>query len=490
MSKRRALRLAYQHQEFCAKRVAVLTSHLPHPRSPRANRVLSGKVLNFLELRDARYCGRCLKFFVEAVRPAGLMTVSGVALLYINWIFGVIVLTLTTVTMLTLRRVYSAAAMSSRNVEKLAEPAGRERRDRMSGVMDNTRKIDYENNRLHRDFATGMTRKYLDVLQEREWVKERAKLAIDLLTSVSLLIVLSIAAIGLLHGQWLLSTLLLFLMALRYFSASLVQLGGIFTSVSRAYPHLRRYKEFASDASRALSSTPTTDAVEKITLDIPPLQCGRGSVSLDSTTVFWLLHPGDSGRNLVRLLMDHTRGGDQTAHDLYRIVNERFVDEEDSMADAAALRNLHRLELREALAHLLPQDRLDGLSILDSGSSLRYRASGAPTPIDVAVAVLSAFLSRHRVILIDSRLEAELNPGWHGKLGEMFGPRVLIKTARRLPEKFVRDDDVIIISDREKLFGWARWRTAKEDVDLAERLRNFSARGGLSLPNIEDVEAM
>jgi len=451
-----SIKLRRRYEEFCSKRVYVLTSRLPHPSSPKANRMLAEETLGNGVRKDARYCGRLLKFLLNAILPLGSIVVYTIALFYISVLFSSIIFLLLSISLIFLYKINTAAAQTSHLTERHASTASSEGRRLLRRTSESAAPINYTDKAMTYIFSDGAVGRYLDIFFSRFVIKGKSRLTINILTAFSMLSVILFAGTVLILGKWSWSIFIAYLVVLRYFLTSLGKIGSIMTQTSRIYPQIRRYYEFVSDAEKVTTEASVLSDGSTISLSIPSLVNEQEKVVLQTGKPTFLIHPGSVDRSLVSQLQI------QTIQDLDKgSVLYWFIGNADCLG--SSLREfqgfpstLTDIELRYELATLL--DGKNGKEILPVSLDdiLTEECFAAISPdVMQALSILSAIYSkRHAIVLREKDLTVLPDHSPSG-LPYALSNRVVIVAINSMPTMVDMDDDtIVLVSNGKQLVYW------------------------------------
>lgn len=247
-----ACRLSIRYEESCIRRVYQrLAAGRPGPPTDQ-------ETLVKLVTLDARLCGRFFLKLLDLPTPLAYLAVTTVILLYIDvTTFLVLALLLAAFTPL-LYRNNARAAQSFREYEEHGPGASLEKKSllkRLTLLGGGGRGLE---GWLDRMFSAGEPRKNLEAYQGFLSSMETGSFLHGLLLSAmmaGLIIFLGVRIV--MRGEgW--GQLLVFLVALRFFTASLRQLIGISNALSRFSPQVKRFFQFMAgeDLSIEESATP------------------------------------------------------------------------------------------------------------------------------------------------------------------------------------------------------------------------------------------
>lgn len=490
----RRLELRRSYEEFCAQRVLVLLSRLPHPGSPIANRMLAEGALARGGRRETKQCGVVLKLVLDAMLPLGGLVVYGLALFYLNaWLSGLI-MPLLGIAALFLYRINTAAARSSLAAERYAGPAAVETRRLVKRTWESATPISYGDRSLKATWSSGSVKRDRDTFFERYILEARTRLVINGLSAAALLSIVLVAGTGILSGAERWSVLVAYLVGLNRFLSSLARIGHTLTQLSRRYPQIRRYADFVSDAERAGPEPADSDRHRTIRLAVSSLANGEPEVELPTGRRSLLVGSGSVNRALVAALQDRTTPRSAGASPAYW-----FVGDPDCLG--STLRECLGLPPEVAakalipkLAALLPADAVAELPAIDVDEILtESQLAALPVSVVRALKVLAATYSRRpAIVLRETDLEVLHDPPRH-RVPHALADRVVIGVCEQPPDLTAEPEDTIILAIKGgALVGWcsAGWLRRNPDAlaGLSNPLRPDSEVAGWSAEEDDGAE--
>ncbi len=456
-----------EYEEFCQKRFVLLASQLPHPSMPTASRMLAEGTLERMARSGPRGCGRVLQLLLTMLLPAARLLACVVVMVFVSALFSLIVAALLAVGLLFLHRVNRAAAETSRAYAHHGPRAEATRRRLLERTWRSPAPIADSDRAANEALSGGEVASALDAYFRRYVHAEESALVINGLTAVALLTVALAGGTGVLSGAWSWSVFLLYLLALRFFMTSLMQVGRGLTRASRFYPQVFEHYQMVTEAERATrSSLDSVDREPVVALALPSLEGEAERLELRPGAVTYLIHPGPLDARLVHLLQTRTDGAASNGTP-YWFVGEaahagstlrQFYGFPEGLADA---------KLQSELASLLgwrDEPECTGVGLDEVLSEARLEL--LPASLHRALGLLAGVHSGRPVILVrEDDLRFLLDAS--GKLPASLSSYAVLAVCASKPRLSNAGlDSPILLYDGRELIGWCSptWLEAHPEV--------------------------
>jgi ABC-type multidrug transport system fused ATPase/permease subunit len=254
-SSRRTIELVGSYEEYLFRKAVSEASQAPIdavgiPES------LCGDRLRIRVIRDARSCSQILSQLISNFIHLLFFVTFIVFAFWISWVATAAIVIIFILFGAILYKINIRGAGSSLTLERLVNPATREKLniiDRFKSTLDIIPEDDPE---LEYIFKKGVTRKYLSAYRRRMSLAAETQFLSGILGAFIICSVLFIFGMAIFFhgGSW--STLLTYLIALRLILSRLMRLATTLTSISRLYPNAKRFFETEFDTeSRGTSAT-------------------------------------------------------------------------------------------------------------------------------------------------------------------------------------------------------------------------------------------
>lgn len=263
VARTRAIGIAREYEEYCSRRAFSVYSRSP----TSAGALADGDRRGLLRLvqGDARVLGRVLRLLLLGMHPTVTAAVALGALYVIDPVLSTAVLALLTVSAVFLARVNVRGAAYSLALEAAAPDAAKEKRSILERLEDSPGAIASDEPMLDAAFSTGATKRALDAYQGRLSIIENGTLVHRMFGAVALVGVLLVQGRSVLVSGENWGSLIVYLVALRYFVLGSVQSARLVTSVNRFYPQVHRYVDFVRAAqSRPREPLPVSGQVSLV----------------------------------------------------------------------------------------------------------------------------------------------------------------------------------------------------------------------------------
>ncbi len=457
-SRTNSLILRRKHEEFCLKRLFVLVSRLPHPATSKLNRLLANKDIVREGKLEARFCGQLLELLLTLTVPLATLVVFAIFLFYLNALFSSLIVVLSIISLYFLLRIINKAAETSLVTERYLPQATSEKRHLLKRIFATASSIDYANRFLNDVFVKGKIRTHRDAFFGRYILEEKTRLLINVLTAISILTIILIAGMGILYRKWSWSILLAYLVSLRYFLTSLMQVSRIITKMSRMYPQIKRYYEFVEEANIAPIQRVCQYTKRDVSLSIPSLENNNEeAVILKPGMNVLLAHPGAVDRRLVTLFYDKTMIEIDGQFPLYWFIGDVQCEGNTLRESFGLPEDITSDQLVKDISSFIGEGSIEALNSFDLDSILMYKDLAILTDrVTPVIMLLAAIYSGRPVSIMKQgylhRL-SQINPN---KAEEALSGRIVIVAQdnnNSFPED-VDDRKTVIISNGHELIGW------------------------------------
>lgn len=243
-SRRGIIRLRVKYEKFCIERVLVLLgSKNPFFGAQNGNSLFLSHFQRLIGT-DANYCGRALQNVVNIVRPALTLLFSFVVLLYVNYVLTAAVFMLIAVYSYFQYRIGLLAAKHSTLMEKLSQNVNLDKKQWLNTVSSfrSSASIRESPDRwaAHQLNREGVSDYYASY-EKRFTTVETSTYVSHLFFAVCLVFILFYLVEQAISYDYNWSTILVYVLGLRYGFVSLTQTSRILTSVNQIYPQCNRY---------------------------------------------------------------------------------------------------------------------------------------------------------------------------------------------------------------------------------------------------------
>ena len=472
LSRLRAYDLVREYEEFCTKRIFSLLARLPSPRSPLASLNLTDRKTYQL-LRDARYSARILILLIFSFQAAVTVVIAYVGLLFINAPLSLLITGLIVLSLVFLYRVSIWGARHSIRMEKHSPGAAAEKRQILTDLKRAPAPSATVGNQVETMLASGTMKNFLDAYIGRLRQPESSKLVTNLLTAAALFSILVIEGSALLKGQDNWSTLVVYLVALRYFLNNLSVVANTYTKLNRFFPLLRTHHEFIKDASAAGEDPPVVTVDYELRppgpaldeLPIPTLK--RGSV-------VGLMLPGPLTRFSLAPLIGSLGVDPAASRELVLSSYRLCLTPGGAASPPLSLRHAFGFDasrddaaLSADLVALLGSEKVP---LLDTSASDKALESLSDEGRSV-MAVLAGIHSDAEILVVEAWELAAVSPQVLEALRARLSSKVLV-VAHRAPGRLTGRFDEVghIISTETKVLGWAHTHWIVENPERLEEL--------------------
>lgn len=242
-SRRTILCMGREHEEFCAKRVLwILATHGVMVSATQDGYGGDSYLLRLVKT-DSRLAGRVLKLLLSLIIPSVTLTISIIALFYLDSLLTFIIVALGTVLFFYQYRVSRLAAQHSMRFEKLGSATGAEYRALIQHSKHRAQ-AGTGTELIERLFRHGPVKKQLDAYEGRLRTVEKSRLVSGLFMGIVVGLIILIMGRSIIQegAGW--ERLLVYVVALRFAMVNLQNVFSTITAINRFYPQLRRYYLF------------------------------------------------------------------------------------------------------------------------------------------------------------------------------------------------------------------------------------------------------
>ncbi len=482
-SKKYALNIWKAYEIFCARRITILSSYLPHPSSPLASEMFSKANVRMATKKEARYSGRVLFHILKMVLPVSRVFASVIVMFATNWFFSSIIFALLLAAQIFLYRLNVKVSKSSRSFEIYNKDSNQERNQLMAHIWTSPVPLNKKHPLLTVNDEESLVRKSMTEFLNRLLIKEKTSLVVNLLTAVSLLLILLVAGVGIISGQWRWSLFLIYVASLRFFLGSLMQASTSLTVISRYYPYIKGYCRFVKDAQAAVVAKNANLSATPVVLKVPSVTGRQNSLRLHSGNNVYLVHPGLADRDLLKMF--HEKTETTTQFGIYGFAGNEVFRENSLRKCLGFPQSFSSKEVNEILEDMIVCD-----PILEAIFSAGYTANLLPdTGIRSAGIDLDAIISEQKIAELPAEIKYGLNMlaailsgrpviftyndgsgYWQDHFIQYFrikyGDRLIVEIRDKVPED-LSENATVIFSNGEALTGWARGRSLVIDPELA-----------------------
>lgn len=377
-ARRWAMTIRRRYEELCMRRALALSTHLPHPAAPVANRLLAEGGLQGIARAGARACARTEDALVFSVQPLGRLVAATAGMTLLSWRYALVLVVAGSVSLLLYHDLGLRAARSSQASRAAAKPANRERRWLHDQIRHLSSPLESDDEVIDRVFSEGETARALDRYYERRFVRAKTAAVSNALTAISLPTLFLVAGFAVVSGRSTWAAFGAFLVAARFFFGSLTGLSSLVVRTARMEHDLRRYRDFVASARRAASAAPCADQPGPVRLSIPSLSSPDEShLDLRPGQRVLLLGTADVDRNLAALLQVHTVAGPDDAPTYF------FVHTLPAMAEAECSARPAVIVSRQHLDPWPAGSWLDGRIVFLASTEVSNGSVGDKDPVVV-----------------------------------------------------------------------------------------------------------
>jgi ABC-type multidrug transport system fused ATPase/permease subunit len=271
LSTRRIETLAAEYERFCSKRIWDLASRSTSLYRPAIIKGGDDQMLMRLAKRYPRFLRRITKSLLTSLLPAALvMCIVMPALFVLNFWLTCIVLALVSLSLYAHYRLSIRAANSSLMMEQTARDAAREYKGVINQITSTLEPLDDAS--LDRPFQSQAVQRNRAAYYTRVTATNESQFISDCFTAIILTIVLIMLGAGILrdgHG-W--TSLLIYLLALRYGMAQTKSALSSFAGVNRFFHQVQAYLRFLDSQNESFGSPKRAMHLDQLTVRCEPNQ--------------------------------------------------------------------------------------------------------------------------------------------------------------------------------------------------------------------------
>ena len=254
-SRTRVLKLWRLYEEFCSKRIFLLSGSNLRFCLPLSQEYNNESNILRLVRSDARYCGRILGMFLYTIIPIITFLIAIAILFYINTFLTILIIVLMIISTIFLYKINRSGVSYSTSLHKYTREFGQEYRHIIKwqkGIVISSPLSELEFWLEENIFRSGAVKQYLDAFEGRLRVVVESEFIGNIFFAIATCIVLiSLGSFIVLQGKgW--SQLIIYLVASRQGLLSFKEVTRKMTSINRFYPHLKRYSQFLKNMNYRL----------------------------------------------------------------------------------------------------------------------------------------------------------------------------------------------------------------------------------------------
>jgi hypothetical protein len=254
-SRRGALRMGREYEEFCAKRVFYLLGGAENSLSVAEAGPNSDSFIARLVRGDSRLVGRILRMLLSMIVPGLTLVTTTTVLFYLEPTLTVLITVLAVLFVFIQAHTSRRAAGHSMRFEKLTSAAGGQYKELIQYYKYHSRPGESQSP-VERIFSHGIVKKQLDAYVGRLQSVETSRLVSGLFMALVVSLLILIMGVSIINEGTGWERLLVYVVALRFAMVALQNTFSSITVINRFYPQAKRYFLFVqslSDQSRNFS---------------------------------------------------------------------------------------------------------------------------------------------------------------------------------------------------------------------------------------------
>ena len=458
-SRRRSVALQRDYETLCLRRLLVMMSRVPDPRTPIANELLADGQLEKRAIKVAKHCGLLVKVLLKVIAGLATIALAAVFLLWINFLMTAVLILLTVVAAMFLHHLLVSDVDPSKFVGDAEGPStsvgSRHAMDRVSTIAS---PVGFEHGAIVSTLG-GRSTKGAETSYSRMARRDRAQFVVALQTAASLPLIMLITGFGFMFGLWSWSILIAYVVACRAFLSAFAQVATQLMRAKMFHANVMVFRAFVLDVERHDSERPGDDAAKSVVLQATSIEGGDGSVEIPRGRVTYLLQAGPLRRAAVAKLAVcsvQTSGRAPT-----------FWFTTESLSFEYPLREALGLsdavpgdESLARIASVVP------VATLDAPADPTMVSQAARRKLQLAAAELSG---RDVVIFEDHGTDADRLCG-SGVPDPLRDRAVILASGTRLPPSGVDDEAVVLVIDSAGEIQWCRAGWMRRHPEVARGL--------------------
>lgn len=455
--RRRAIGLGRQFEEYCARRMIVLASRLPDPRSVIANRLIGTGGLH-QHPGYARRCGTVVRELAQLLPTFASFVAVSAALLWMDfWL----TMTLAALAVLAVLAQYPAnhrVAKASRVLDRTARAAGRQYRALFRRLNRDPVPLTPGAAILDQLFRSGHVRDNIDSFTARAAEAEQAALVSRISSGLLLGATLVLLGIDIVQGERSWASVAAYAAAVRFALSDFVSVCKLASGITKYHAQITNHREFVVDALPCLDDA--RDEVCEITWPIPfrleGLHDSNQLLAAERGDALAVVTPGHAIALLPSLFEGVTERGTVPA----RVLRPVLVDS-DLLAPDLELRanfclpsDVSEADVEEALAPFMPEGADFGVAP-PGWLERSLDEIGALPPWLLAALHVLAVRARHRpLVAMDVSQFASMSQRWRDACRSALADRALILIHTRPTSVGKHGERAAILCDGSALRGW------------------------------------
>ncbi len=453
------LNTAQHYERFCLTRLITLSSHLPHPGSPIANKILFKDNQQKTLQQSTRFSGRILLRYASLATPLSWLLISSIVLLSMEWHLFLLLLLLLPGVGGVMWFISKKAVFAARQAERLKLPAKKEQQQLWGHLWQSATHINKNDPTLVKILTKGNYHHYQQALYNRLKSTESAGLVINLLIAISITLTLILVDLISASSSWSWSALALYLLALRYFLANLSTISRVLVGSLRHYPALSLYWQFIQD-TKQITSRQTK--CHKFILKLHSLQENITELPLPTGSYALLIHPGLLDRNIIAEFLEKQKFSSPPPNSNYWFASE-YSRPQKSLRQYLMIPKGLDMALFSKQCTVLPTKIAQQLQHIDLDNTINeqyWKSIGSE--MQSILKILAAFWSQSPIVLLDYKITRSAQ-----EILALLKDRLLL--IHYPPDITILeniDNSVVILSNGKQLTGWCHldWLQTHADI--------------------------
>ena len=452
----RGIDLGRQHEEYCARRIILLASRLPDPRTAVANRIIGAGGLNQFP-GYARRSGIVVRQLAQLLPTFASFVAVSAALLWMDlWLTT----TLAGLALLAVLAQYPAnhrVASASRILESTRRAAGRRYRALFRRLNRDPMPLAPSGAILDQLFRSGQVRANIDSFTARATEAEQAALVSRISSSLLLGAALILLGIDIVQGERTWASVAAYAAAVRFALSDFESVCKLASGVTKYHAQIANHREFVVDALPCLrDGAEEGETAWPITLKVAGLHDPSQPLVVRRGDVLAVVTPGNA-RSLLPATFEDAIERPATAA---RVPRPVLVDS-DLLAPDLKLRanfgvppDVDEAAVEQALAPFAPEG--ENLSLAPPGWLDRSLDELGPLPrwLLAALHVLSVRARRRPLVAMDLSEFAPMPKRWRDACRSALADCVFILIHPRPGAVGRHGEQSAIVCDGTALRGW------------------------------------
>ena len=468
--RRRSISLGREYEEYCARRIVLLASRLPHPRAAVASRIVwAGSLRQYPGY--ARVGGIAARRLTQLLPAVASFLAVALALLWMDAGLTVTLAGLAAVAVLAQYPANHRVATASKVLESSRRAAGSRYRALFRRLHCDPMPLAPDGAIVDQLFRSGHVRDSIDSVSARAAEAEHAALVSRISSSVLLGATLVLLGIDIVQGERTWATVVTYAAAVRFALSDFLSVNKIASSLTKYHAQITKHREFVIDAMPCLRDA--RQEVAQISwpleLQLAGLHEASATLTMQRGDVLALVAPGRA-RYVLPVLFEGVIGpreGREGRYSPVLIDSSLLVPDLELRANLGLPSDLGEAAVERDLAPFAPEG--EQTSFVQPGWLDRPLELGQlPQWLLTALHVLALRARRRPLVAMDVAQFAAMSPRWRDACRAALAESVLILIHSRPAAIGKYGEHAAIVCDGGALYGWLPVEAGASEAAWAE----------------------